>query len=75
MSPYVNIPAAGFVLIREATEDTILTIPNPHGQEGSYMLPVAKGTQVVVDMIGTRKLFFVCKARLHGLCRVQPQVL
>ncbi|KAJ7662974.1 cytochrome P450, partial [Mycena rosella] len=43
---------AGHVLIREATEDTILTVPNPVGQEGSKTIPIPKGTQITVDMIG-----------------------
>ncbi|KAF8882453.1 cytochrome P450 [Infundibulicybe gibba] len=45
---------AGHVLIREATEDTVLTIPNPPGEDGSTTLPVPKGVQVVVDMIGVQ---------------------
>jgi len=47
--------ASGFVLIREATEDTVLQIPNPPGVGGNTVLPVQKGVQVVVDMIGVRK--------------------
>ncbi|KIK06373.1 hypothetical protein K443DRAFT_674356 [Laccaria amethystina LaAM-08-1] len=45
---------AGFIMIREATEDTVLQIPNPVGQEGTTPLPVAKGTQVIVDMVGVQ---------------------
>ncbi|KAF4583601.1 hypothetical protein EYR38_002356 [Pleurotus pulmonarius] len=37
---------------REAREDTILSVPNPVGQEGSKIIPIPKGTHVVVDMIG-----------------------
>jgi hypothetical protein len=51
--------AAGFIMIREATEDTVLQIPNPVGQEGTTPLPVAKGTQVIVDMVGVRESFSV----------------
>jgi hypothetical protein len=47
--------ATAHVMIREATEDTVLTIPNPPGEEGSYSLPVEKGAQVVVDMVGVRE--------------------
>jgi hypothetical protein len=39
-------PAAGHVLIREALEDTIVTVPNPVGEEGSQTVPIPKGTQV-----------------------------
>ncbi|KAJ6595778.1 cytochrome P450 [Mycena vulgaris] len=37
---------AGHVLIREATEDTVLIVPNPPGEEGSKTIPIPKGTQV-----------------------------
>jgi hypothetical protein len=37
--------ATGHVLIREATEDTVLTIPKV-GEEGSTTVPIPKGTQV-----------------------------
>ncbi|KAF7342838.1 hypothetical protein MSAN_01999800 [Mycena sanguinolenta] len=33
-------------MIREATEDTIITVPNPPGEEGSKTVPITKGTQV-----------------------------
>ncbi|KAJ7753634.1 cytochrome P450 [Mycena maculata] len=45
---------AGHVLIREATEDTVLNIPNPVGEEGSKTVPIPKGTQIMVDMIGAQ---------------------
>ncbi|CAA7270196.1 unnamed protein product [Cyclocybe aegerita] len=45
---------AGYVMIREAFEDTVLHVPNPVGQEGNTTLAVPKGTQVVVDMIGVQ---------------------
>ncbi|KAJ7634851.1 cytochrome P450 [Roridomyces roridus] len=45
---------AAHVMIREATEDTVLTIPNPVGQEGSQTIPIAKGTAVTVDMVGVQ---------------------
>lgn len=47
--------AAGYVLIRQAFEDTVLQIPKPVGQEGVQTVPVPKGTTVVVDMVGVRK--------------------
>ena len=47
--------AAGYVLVREAAEDTILEIPKPHGQVGITTIPVAKGVQVSLIII---KLFF-----------------
>ncbi|TFK72487.1 cytochrome P450 [Pluteus cervinus] len=43
---------AGFVLIRRATEDTVLQVPNPVGQEGTTSVPIQKGTDAIVDMIG-----------------------
>ncbi|KAJ7719189.1 cytochrome P450 [Mycena maculata] len=45
---------AGHALIREAIEDTVLTIPNPVGEEGSKTIPIPKGTQVTVDMVGVQ---------------------
>ncbi|KDR80361.1 hypothetical protein GALMADRAFT_242750 [Galerina marginata CBS 339.88] len=45
---------AGHVLIREASEDTVLHVPNPLGEEGSTAIPVQKGFQVVVDMVGVQ---------------------
>lgn len=43
---------AGSLMIRVPTEDTILTIPNPVGEEGSKIWPIPKGQRVIVDMIG-----------------------
>ncbi|KAK7044658.1 cytochrome P450 [Favolaschia claudopus] len=45
---------AGYVLIREATDDTVLTVPNPVGEEGSQNIPIVKGTQIIVDMVGVQ---------------------
>lgn len=42
-------------MIREATKDTVVQIPNPRGQEGTTPMVIPKGVQVVVDMIGVRK--------------------
>ncbi|TFK59164.1 cytochrome P450 [Pluteus cervinus] len=42
----------GFVLVRHATEDTVLHLPNPVGQEGTTSLPIQKGTRLIVDVIG-----------------------
>ena len=46
---------SGAVMIREATEDTVLKVPNPVGEEGEKVLPMAKGAQVTIDMVGVRK--------------------
>jgi hypothetical protein len=46
------------MMVREAFEDTVLEIPNPDGEEGSKIVPVPKGTQVLVDMIGVRECIF-----------------
>ncbi|KAH8827539.1 cytochrome P450 [Flagelloscypha sp. PMI_526] len=42
----------GHIMIREAYEDAVLVVPNPIGEEGTYTVPVAKGTRIVVDVIG-----------------------
>ncbi|KAF9482311.1 cytochrome P450 [Pholiota conissans] len=39
---------AGYILIREAFEDTVLQIPNPVGEEGSKSIPIPKGTTVSI---------------------------
>ncbi|KAF9448129.1 cytochrome P450 [Macrolepiota fuliginosa MF-IS2] len=45
---------SGHVMIREAREDTVLNIPGSDGDEGTRTIPIVKGTQVVVDMIGVQ---------------------
>ncbi|KAF8637847.1 hypothetical protein AX17_002473 [Amanita inopinata Kibby_2008] len=44
-------PAAN-LMIRQASEDTVLTIPNPLGQEGTTTLPIGKGVWISCDVIG-----------------------
>ncbi|KAJ7266971.1 cytochrome P450 [Mycena haematopus] len=43
---------AEHVLIREAIEDTVVTVSNPPDEEGTTDVPISKGTRVFVDMIG-----------------------
>lgn len=38
--------AIGHMILREAGEDTTLTIPNPTGQPGSETISISKGTKV-----------------------------
>ncbi|KIM86789.1 hypothetical protein PILCRDRAFT_64934 [Piloderma croceum F 1598] len=45
---------AGSLMIRIPTEDTLLSLPNPIGEQGSKPLPVSKGQRVIVDMIGVQ---------------------
>lgn len=45
-------------MIRQATEDTILTIPNDQGEEGTRTIAVQKGAEAIVDMVGVRKYPF-----------------
>ena len=40
--------ASGYLMIREAFEDTMLQVPNPHGEEGVKTLHVPKGTEVFI---------------------------
>lgn len=42
-------------MIRQATEDMVLTTDDPHLATNGGRLPVAKGTTLVVDMVGMRK--------------------
>ncbi|KAF4594330.1 hypothetical protein EYR40_009133 [Pleurotus pulmonarius] len=44
--------AIAHVILREAGEDTTLTIPNPVGETGSKPIPILKGTKIIVDMVG-----------------------
>ncbi|KAK0458100.1 uncharacterized protein EV420DRAFT_1546522 [Desarmillaria tabescens] len=43
---------AGHVLIREAAKDTVIDVPKPVGQECTIPIPIPKGFQIVVDMVG-----------------------
>ena len=43
--------AAGYILIRESTEDTTLTYLNASGR--TVQVPVPKGTGLIVDVVGT----------------------
>jgi len=48
----VRMLPGGHLLIREATEETVLEIPKPHGQVGTTLILVPKGLQVIIDMVG-----------------------
>jgi hypothetical protein len=48
--------ASAHVMIREATEDTVLTVPNPPGKEGFTTLPVQKGAQVIMALLPCQNL-------------------
>ena len=43
-------------MLREATEDTILSIPNADGQPGMRQVPIPKCLPVIVDVTGIRAL-------------------
>ncbi|KAK0237713.1 cytochrome P450 [Armillaria nabsnona] len=44
----------GHVLIREATKDTVIQVPRPVGEEGTISMPIPKGFQIIVDMVGVQ---------------------
>ncbi|KAI0064327.1 cytochrome P450 [Artomyces pyxidatus] len=44
---------AGYIMIRAPLEDTVLNVPN-FNSEGTHAIPIQKGTQVVVDMVGVQ---------------------
>ncbi|EGN98752.1 hypothetical protein SERLA73DRAFT_89745 [Serpula lacrymans var. lacrymans S7.3] len=52
----VRMFPSGVFLIREAKEDTTITYPktDPSGREENVVLPVAKGTHFIVDMVGVQ---------------------
>lgn len=41
-----RVVAAAYAFVREATKDTFLTVPNPHGIEGTTSIPLMRGTTV-----------------------------
>jgi len=41
-----------YLTIREAAEDTILKVPNQNSREGFTMVPIRKGTMIIMDMVG-----------------------
>ncbi|KAF8135992.1 cytochrome P450 [Mycena galopus ATCC 62051] len=45
---------AGHVLPRAAAEDTVLTVQNPVGEEGTKTVAIPKGTPIIVDMVGVQ---------------------
>ncbi|KAF7344595.1 hypothetical protein MSAN_01941600 [Mycena sanguinolenta] len=47
------IPAV-HVLIRAAAEDTVLTVQNPIGEDGTKTVPISKDTSVTIDMVGVQ---------------------
>ncbi|TEB05118.1 cytochrome P450 [Coprinellus micaceus] len=44
--------ASGHLMFRKATKDTTLKLPRPVGEEGADTIPIAKGTMMVIDMVG-----------------------
>ncbi|TFK68804.1 cytochrome P450 [Pluteus cervinus] len=48
----VRMFPAGFLIVRRTSEDTILQLPSPVGQQGTTSLPVQKGTDIIVDIVG-----------------------
>jgi hypothetical protein len=48
--------AAGFIMIRAATEDTVLSAPNADKQSGMRQVPIPKNLPVIVDVTGIRVL-------------------
>jgi len=43
-------------MIREATDDTTLNVPNSDGQPGMRQVPIPKGLPIIVDVAGIREL-------------------
>jgi hypothetical protein len=50
-------------MFRKATKDTTLKLPRPVGEEGADTIPIAKGTMMVIDMVGLRKWMEVFSTR------------
>ncbi|KAF8345237.1 cytochrome P450 [Amanita rubescens] len=43
-----------YMMMRQAYEDTVVTVPKPFGQEGATVMPIAKGTWIICDLIGAQ---------------------
>ncbi len=54
-------PAVAHVILREAGQDTAITIPNPVGETGSKTIPILKGTKVNAISLRT-----ACHLRFPG---------
>ncbi|KAF9493449.1 cytochrome P450 [Pleurotus eryngii] len=48
----VRMFPGGHIVLREAGEDTTITLPDPVAEAGRKTIPILKGTQIVVDMVG-----------------------
>ncbi|KAI0064333.1 cytochrome P450 [Artomyces pyxidatus] len=48
----VRLYPSGYIMLREATEDTVLTIPNDGWAPGTRTIAIEKGTHGIVDVIG-----------------------
>ncbi|KAJ6488014.1 cytochrome P450, partial [Mycena sanguinolenta] len=48
----IRMMPPGHAVVRQATKDTFLTVQNPVGEEGTTSIPIAKGTHVILDMVG-----------------------
>jgi len=42
----------GYILVREAVDDTVLNVPNADGKPGMRQVPIPKGLPVIVDVVG-----------------------
>ena len=71
-------------MIREALEDTVLKVPNPPGVEGEKLVPLLKGAQVTIDVVGIRECCLYSSLttfdqKIHlspwPISRVQPSLL
>ncbi|KAF8168572.1 cytochrome P450 [Pholiota molesta] len=44
-----------YVMIREATKDTVLKVPSgPRDEEGTIIVPIPQGMKIMVDMVGVQ---------------------
>lgn len=51
-----RLTAAGYIMVREAVDDTVLNVPNADGKPGMRQVPIPKGLPVIVDVVGIREL-------------------
>ncbi|KAF8675334.1 hypothetical protein AX14_005122 [Amanita brunnescens Koide BX004] len=43
-----------YMMMRQASEDTVVMIPKPLGQDGATAVPITKGTWIICDLIGAQ---------------------
>ncbi|KAF5368657.1 hypothetical protein D9757_010213 [Collybiopsis confluens] len=54
----IRLFPSGHIMPRQASEDVIIQVPNPRGQEGTHTMLIPKGQEVAIDVVGLRMSLF-----------------